>query len=147
MPELNQDYINALFEMVFSTINNAQITFTNDFLIEVKRMKLDGMSDEAIFEKIKTDFFTDEGKIQTLLNKSAYELYLAGKSVAQNTVWAELSQDKYYWQGEPGHKHCLTCKDRDGKTYPLQYWIDNGLPGGIGTLCSYRCCCDLIKKK
>lgn len=147
MPELNQDYINTLFEMVFSTIESAQINFTNDFLLEIKRMKLDGMSDEAIFEKIKTDFFTDEGKIQGLLNKSAYELYLAGKSVAQNTVWANIGESIYKWQGEPGHKHCPTCKERDGQEKPLSVWVGLGLPGGNGTLCTYHCFCDLMKKK
>ena len=139
---------NLLFRISIQKLNGLYTVFEDELLGQIREMRLLGLSDEAIYQRILEnvnkglDYF---GRFKGALEREIDGIVGKTAQLESNMVLAEV-EEKLKWELDPTvREHCPDClRNSASETKTFEEWEMIGLPGMGNTQCGDYCKCSLV---
>ena len=136
------------FESLFGLAIIETKVFAAKLESTIERLKLDGLDDNLIKERIKELYDNDIGPFAVLFATVRDITRYGIRESARNGMLSRYTSVyggsvEYKWITAVGVKHCEDCDKRAGQYKTYQEWTNLGLPGTGWSRCNTRCYCSL----
>lgn len=140
-----------LFEIWAQGANDAYDALLSDMINQIRAMRIMGISDEEIFNRLELSlnngmdlFSTFKGKLEGITD----DLVNVTANLESNAIY-EGKDEMLDWELDPTvAEHCATClENADKVSRTFDEWQMIGLPGMGNTDCGLYCKCQLVPAK
>lgn len=141
----------TLFSIWVQDVSTAYDALEGDIVDQIRRMRILGLSDQEIYDRLFTSLNNDMDMFQTFKGAIGRSNDTLVNMISQIESNESISGQADYWTWEldPTAKdHCETCKINSLKgELRFDDWVKMGLPGYGNTDCGKYCRCTLTPAK
>ena len=114
---------------------------------EIEKMRIAGMSENAIFTVLEQDAKTGGrifGQFENTIKSQIFGGIQTASAIGEQEVYKAAGIDVDFQKWVTFSKRpCPDCDDRSGRVEPIALWQAIGLPGSGATVCRANCMCRL----
>ena len=139
--------LDDIFIALGATLDVEAKLFTVTLAAEIEKMRILGMSEDAIFTVLEQDALTGGrifGQFENSIKSSIYGGIQAASAVGEQEVFKANGIDTDFEKWVTHSKRpCLDCERNKGRVEPSAFWDAVGRPGSGATVCRSNCMCRL----